>query len=104
MTEAEWKIFDRMPAAAQLDYEDANAVAQYLRELISFNQMLVNGFDFEYNRLRTLLLKAGWSENKLFQLMEQGCKGTFYERVLPHRIKDQGDPTEYGMNKGRWKR
>jgi len=104
MTEQEWKVFETMPAAAQLDYSDQNAVAQYLRELISFNKVLVNGFDTEYNKLRDLLIKAGWSEQKLLQLVENGCKGTYYEREIPCRIKEQGDANEYSANKDRWKK
>lgn len=104
MTEQEWKIFKTMPPAAQLDVSDEYAVAQYLRELISFNKLLVNDFDTEYNKLRDLLIKAGWSEQKLLQLVENGCKGTLYEREIPCRIKEQGDVTEYNSNKGRWKK
>ena len=104
MTEQEWAIFETMPPAAQLDYKDPNAVAQYLRELISFNKVLVNGFDIEYNRLRDRLISAGWSKQKLEQLIENGCKATYYEREIPCRIKEQGDIAEYSINKGRWKK
>ena len=50
---------------AQLDYSDRYAIIQYMRELISLGPILLNGFEYEWGRLWSLLTKHGWSNEHL---------------------------------------
>lgn len=68
---------------AQLDLDNQNAIIKYMRELISFNKILVNGFEYEWNRLWQLLVQHGWGNKDLRQMEQWACSGTLYEKVLP---------------------
>jgi len=69
--------------AAQLDYNDRQAIIQHMRELISLGPLLLNGFEYEWSRLWSLLSKHGWSNEHLKAMEEKACEWTIYERILP---------------------
>jgi len=72
-----------MKQAAQLDYNDRQDIIRHMRELISLGPLLLNGFDYEWGRLWSLLSKHGWTNAHLKAMEEKACEWTIYERVLP---------------------
>ena len=92
------------PQPAQLDYTNRRACTLHMRELLSLAKLLANGFDYEWSRLRSILLREGYSRKDLQEMTAIAASNTIYEQVIPRNIPEVGDRQEYNGNRERWRK
>jgi hypothetical protein len=74
---------DQYPEPAQVDYYDEREVVTYMRHLLNLYDMLgQQGFDEEFSKFKSLLLKVGWKSSRIDELFMQASEHTRYENLV----------------------
>ncbi len=78
-----------MKQAATVNLQEANEIVQYIRALLDFHDLWLNGWEKEWQKFSRSLLEEGWSQNRVNQFLAAASYNTHYEALIDSPIVEQ---------------